>query len=64
MAGYNSRRWLVDIMTKVAECYPPIEPHETGLLDVRDGNQVYWKLCGNRMKARRHYQRARNTQAN
>ncbi|MEV0972815.1 prolyl aminopeptidase [Microtetraspora glauca] len=27
--------------------YPPIEPHDSGLLDVGDGNQVYWEVCGN-----------------
>ncbi len=27
--------------------YPPIEPFRTGILDVGDGHQVYWELCGN-----------------
>ncbi|GAA1825250.1 prolyl aminopeptidase [Actinomadura chokoriensis] len=27
--------------------YPPIEPHDSGLLDVGDGNQIYWEVCGN-----------------
>jgi proline iminopeptidase len=27
--------------------YPPIEPHESGLLDVGDGNRIYWETCGN-----------------
>ncbi|MFG3100350.1 prolyl aminopeptidase [Streptomyces sp. NPDC048182] len=27
--------------------YPPIEPYETGMLDVGDGNLVYWEVCGN-----------------
>ena len=27
--------------------YPPIEPYDSGLLDVGDGNQVYWEVCGN-----------------
>jgi proline iminopeptidase len=26
--------------------YPPIEPYETGMLDVGDGNLVYWETCG------------------
>jgi hypothetical protein len=26
---------------------PPIEPHETGMLDVGEGNLVYWEVCGN-----------------
>ncbi|HEV7419143.1 MAG TPA: prolyl aminopeptidase [Mycobacterium sp.] len=27
--------------------YPPIEPYESGMLDVGDGNHVYWEACGN-----------------
>ncbi|KAA2263371.1 prolyl aminopeptidase [Solihabitans fulvus] len=27
--------------------YPPIEPYEHGMLDVGDGNRVYWEACGN-----------------
>ncbi|HEX4813515.1 MAG TPA: prolyl aminopeptidase [Nonomuraea sp.] len=27
--------------------YPPIEPYDHGLLDVGDGNLVYWEVCGN-----------------
>jgi len=27
--------------------YPPIEPYETGWLDVGDGHRVYWELSGN-----------------
>ncbi|MFG2831246.1 prolyl aminopeptidase [Streptomyces sp. NPDC048434] len=27
--------------------YSPIEPHDTGMLDVGDGNLVYWEVCGN-----------------
>lgn len=26
--------------------YPEIEPYDSGLLDVGDGHQVYWELCG------------------
>jgi proline iminopeptidase len=26
--------------------YPPIEPYDSGMLDVGDGHQVYWELCG------------------
>jgi proline iminopeptidase len=25
----------------------PLEPYQTGMLDVGDGNQVYWEACGN-----------------
>ncbi len=27
--------------------FPPIEPYDHGLLDVGDGNHVYWEVCGN-----------------
>ncbi|ALG07393.1 prolyl aminopeptidase [Kibdelosporangium phytohabitans] len=27
--------------------YPEIEPYEHGMLDVGDGNQIYWEQCGN-----------------
>ena len=33
--------------TAVVEPYPPIEPYETGLLDVGDGQAVYWEVSGN-----------------
>ena len=26
--------------------YPPIEPYETGMLDVGDGHTLYWERCG------------------
>ncbi len=31
----------------MAELFPALEPYEQGLLDVGDGNQVYWETCGN-----------------
>lgn len=27
--------------------YPPIEPYDSGMLDVGDGNRIYWETCGN-----------------
>ncbi|MEV8442594.1 prolyl aminopeptidase [Actinosynnema sp. NPDC051121] len=27
--------------------YPEVGPHERGMLDVGDGNLVYWEVCGN-----------------
>ena len=30
----------------MAELYPPIEPFDQGMLDVGDGNLVYWEVCG------------------
>ncbi|TDD90140.1 prolyl aminopeptidase [Actinomadura rubrisoli] len=29
------------------EFYPPVEPYDSGLLDVGDGNEIYWEVCGN-----------------
>jgi proline iminopeptidase len=29
------------------ERYPPIEPYDHGMLDVADGNLLYWEVCGN-----------------
>ncbi|MER6583249.1 alpha/beta fold hydrolase, partial [Nonomuraea sp. NPDC001023] len=26
--------------------YPPVEPYESGLLDVGDGQEIYWETCG------------------
>jgi proline iminopeptidase len=31
----------------MARLYPDIEPSEHGMLDVGDGNLVYWEVCGN-----------------
>jgi proline iminopeptidase len=31
----------------VATVYPPLDPYESGLLDVGDGNEIYWETCGN-----------------
>jgi proline iminopeptidase len=27
--------------------FPPIEPHDSGLLETGDGHRVYWEACGN-----------------
>lgn len=27
--------------------YPPLEPFESGMLDVGDGHRIYWERCGN-----------------
>ncbi|MEE4424146.1 prolyl aminopeptidase [Streptomyces bugieae] len=34
-------------MRPPSEPYPPIEPYDAGMLDVGDGNLVYWEACGN-----------------
>jgi hypothetical protein len=35
----------------VEDLYPEVEPYEHGMLDVGDGNLVYWEECGNRRLA-------------
>ncbi|HKS47727.1 MAG TPA: prolyl aminopeptidase [Amycolatopsis sp.] len=30
----------------MSNLYPPIEPYDHGMLDVGDGNLVYWETCG------------------
>ncbi|MFF1464318.1 prolyl aminopeptidase [Streptomyces sp. NPDC058330] len=32
---------------KPDEPYPPTEPYDRGMLDVGDGDLVYWEVCGN-----------------
>src|SRR4051812_7573113 len=29
------------------DLYPPIEPYDSGMLDVGDGQRVHWETCGN-----------------
>jgi proline iminopeptidase len=31
----------------MADLYPPIEPYADGMLEVGDGNRIYWEACGN-----------------
>ena len=31
----------------MSELFPPIEPFESGLLEVGEGHRVYWESCGN-----------------
>jgi proline iminopeptidase len=33
-------------MAELRSLYPPIEPYETGTLDVGDGHRLYWERCG------------------
>ena len=37
----------VDFGASMSSLYPPTEPYDTGMLDVGDGNLVYWEVCGN-----------------
>ena len=34
------------LTTTPSVLYPPIEPYDSGLLDVGDGHQLHWELCG------------------
>jgi proline iminopeptidase len=34
-------------VSKLRRLYPCIEPWNSGLLEVGDGHQIYWELCGN-----------------
>jgi proline iminopeptidase len=31
----------------VLQQFPPIEPYDSGMMDVGDGHRVYWECCGN-----------------
>ncbi len=31
----------------MTDLYPLVEPYDHGMLDVGDGNQLYWEVCGN-----------------
>lgn len=32
----------------MSNLYPPIEPFDSGMLDVGDGHEIYWERCGQR----------------
>lgn len=40
-AGTHAWRWM----------YPPLQCHAQGWLDVGDGHEIYWEVCGNPMGA-------------
>ena len=31
----------------MASPFPPIEPYDSGMLNVGDGHSIYWECCGN-----------------
>ena len=49
MASAGGSRSRVGSMADVSSShrYPPIEPYATGLLDVGDGQSIYWEASGN-----------------
>lgn len=38
---------MTDPLTPARTRYPVVEPYASGLLDVGDGQQIYWEECGN-----------------
>lgn len=43
----NTATEATNTRPELAQLYPAIEPFKSGMLDVGDGHQVYWELCGN-----------------
>ena len=41
-------RYIVDDVDTIAGMYPPIEPYDSGHLDVSDGHSIYWETVGSR----------------
>ena len=37
---------MTDVSAERRTLYPPIDPFETGRLDVGDGHELYWERCG------------------
>lgn len=33
--------------TQLRRSYPPVEPYDSGMLEVDGGHKIYWELCGN-----------------
>ncbi|HEV2169976.1 MAG TPA: prolyl aminopeptidase [Candidatus Binatus sp.] len=47
LATFGRHRDRCDSSCAVNELYPAIEPYEHAMLEVGDGNRVYWETCGN-----------------
>src|ERR1700754_3195980 len=43
----RARIAVMDALPHLRTPYPPIEPRDSGMLDVGDGHSVYWEVCGN-----------------
>ncbi len=39
--------WIVSLSAELRTFYPPIEPNQTGFLDVEGGHSIYWEESGN-----------------
>ncbi len=39
--------WIVSLSADLRTFYPPIEPNQTGFLDVEGGHSIYWEESGN-----------------
>jgi proline iminopeptidase len=40
-------RGACDVSRMQDDRFPPIDPYDSGMLDVGDGHRVYWECCGN-----------------
>jgi proline iminopeptidase len=38
---------MIGAVTTDDHRYPPIEPYESGMVDVGEGHCLYWEVCGN-----------------
>ena len=49
--GLNGQAHVANLLRlkplRKSPLYPEIEPYDHGMLDVGDGNDVYWEICGN-----------------
>lgn len=45
--GRGRRRTPISRTPELTRLYPDTEPYDQGMLDVGDGNLIYWELCGN-----------------
>jgi proline iminopeptidase len=39
--------WDLENALPAAQMYPPIEPYDSGFIEVEGGHSVYWEMCGN-----------------
>ncbi len=39
--------WIISLSAEMRTFYPPIEPNQTGFLDVEGGHSIYWEESGN-----------------
>ena len=37
----------LEIPPRTLDFYPPVEPYDSGLIEVGGGHRIYWEMCGN-----------------